>query len=348
MSKRILCCLGLILLFGGPFACQKKTVAPSSPIPPATSTFTPSSTSNLSSTPGAPTQTPTQSLASFTPTPSTTSTFSSTTSPQSTNTPTVTSTNTSTPSPQNTNTPCQTASPTVTSCMTPTPVYWITGSYSYVGTGPVNGSHPILIGIPPALYSVYTTSSGTYSFAAYGPGVHSLSIYYNSRGVTDPYNRNLQIVPGMRYLSNGSCSFPVSVLTYSVTVTAGVSPATGPSLTLDDSCSYEGVYGNIQYNGTKGAPGLCRRLNIQVYSDSTHTNLLSYFLSFYKNGDPYHFLTNFISSQTGLAPVYLRAWYDADGSNTFNTGDPYLEIGPVSPSDNGTLQNLTFDDTNVK
>jgi len=196
--------------------------------------------------------------------------------------------------------------------------------------------------------------SGTYTVGVYFPGVHNLTLLSDTNDlgllkITPYVGYNFQPVPGIRYISLGACSIPVTTQTYPVTVSgaAGTTFA-GPTLTLDDSCSYEGVYGTITYSGSKSTMGLCRRLNVDVYSDPGYTTLLPYSQSFYLNASAYNFVTNLASGMTGLAPVYIRAWYDADGSNSFSTGDPYLQVGPVSPTDNGTHQNLSFGDTYVK
>ena len=152
----------------------------------------------------------------------------------------------------------------------------------------------------------------------------------------------------MRYTTTGACTIPATVATYPVTVTGSAgTTTTGPSLTFDDTCSYWGIFGTAAYTGSRGTLGLCRHVFIAAYSDAAYTTQV-YLTGIISNGDTYNFVTNDGGINTGLTPLYLRAWFDANGDYVFDTGDPYLNLGSLTPTTNGLLQNISFGDTYIQ
>ncbi|HVZ79694.1 MAG TPA: hypothetical protein VHE12_02705 [bacterium] len=279
---------------------------------------------------------------------------------------TVTPSPTFTPSSFNSPTPCLTVTSTYTSCPTTTPIYKISGTVVYSGVGSVDYSHAILVrnGSYPSVRM--GVSSGTYTVGAYGPGTYRLVAYYDLNGLNDfiPPPTYFIPLPGMRYAAAGSCSMPVSADSWPVTVTG---PTTaGPSITFDDSCSYWGVYGTVDYTGSRGSVQSCRRIVLQAYSDAAYSSPLStncctvgnsdfpnlqYENSasrVNRNGNYYYFLTNTASAPIGLAPFYLLAYFDSNGDQVFDTGDPYVQLGQVTPNSDGFQLNVTFGDAFIK
>ena len=153
----------------------------------------------------------------------------------------------------------------------------------------------------------------------------------------------------MRYSNGGSCSIPVTVATYPVTIpSAAGTTLIGPNLTIDDSCSYWGIYGNFTYTGSKGMVQYCRGLRLNTYTDAAYSVPAPYATGSNTSTGSYSFVTNQNAGGTGLTPLYIRVYFDANGDNSFDTGDPYLELGPVTPTTDGLLQNITFGDTFIK
>lgn len=366
-------------LLGGT-GCQSHITTPSAPLPVPTNSFTITwTTTNTPSntptpTPGSPTNTPTHSPTNSptplpgSPTDTSTVTHTPTNSPTNspsdtaTDSPTKTPTSTATPTPTgiwftptSTYTECNTPSPTLTGTIVPTPAVqnYISGALSYTGSG--SGTN---IAVSGGAKVYLFPSSGTYTVGVLGPGVYQLSAYfdYQSPGGGLYYCPTCQFpwsvipVPGMRYTNSGSCSNPVTVASFPVTVSgaAGTTVA-GPNLSFDDTCSYWGIYGILSYTGTKGPVRFCRGMILQTFTDAAYTVPAPYSVG--SSGSPtvgINFVTNEGPGGTGLAPLYLRAFYDANGSGIFDTGDPYLEMGPVTPTTDGVLQNVTFDDTYIK
>ncbi len=335
-------------------------------------TLTWTSTSTDTLTPSSPTDTPT-------PTPTKTATDTSTCSPTptQTNSPTSTATftdsltpsdtptgtwATSTPTltPINTGTPCWTATATLTGTFPPSPNYYIRGSVTYTGTGTSGGI--CVAGGEPAGYPLNELggfqgvgSGGTYTLGSRYIPVLYVSAYYDLNGLNNVYPNYgfsylyLPHVPGMRYTTQGSCSNPASPASYAVTISGSLgATVVGPNLSFDDTCSYWGIYGNATYNGARGTVGLCRMIHILTYSDAAYSVPLSAGSTVDQNGTLYYFVTNDGANQTGLTPLYIRVYFDADGSHTFTAGDPYVDLGLVTPTTDGLDFNITFDDTFIK
>jgi hypothetical protein len=201
--------------------------------------------------------------------------------------------------------------------------------------------------------------SGNYSIGARNPWTDYISAYYDLNGLNayfetywEFYPLHFARVPGMRYTGTGGCGNPASVTTTSVVVTGPMGTTiTGPTLTFDDTCGYWGIYGTVTYTGTAAPSGLCRQIYINAYSNSSYTAPVQYTFQTANNGAHYYFTTNDTlvnPSPTGLATLYLQAYYDANGDGVFDTGDPYIDLGAVTPTTNGLLENISFDDTYIK
>jgi hypothetical protein len=315
----------------------------STPTSSTTSTPTKSATPTVSLTPSTPTLTPTNS-------PTSTATGSPTVTPTSTGTfytPTIT------PTPVYTGTVCFTFTATYTACVVPTPSCVITGTITYTGAGVVDSNHPLFAGLVggSGLIEYYGSgvTGGTYVLKSQSPGTATMAAYYDFNGLannsTNYVTELIYPVPGERYTSTGSCSNPVAINSFPVTFVSGSSA--GPSITIDDSCSYWGVYGTASYTGHRGTVQYCRLVNISAYADPAYGTLVQS-TSVMANGAAYFMVTNAGSNTTGLTPLYVRAWFDANGDYAFDAGDPYLDLGQVTPTTNGLLENISFDDTNIK
>jgi len=237
--------------------------------------------------------------------------------------------------------------------MAPTPPCAITGSIQYTGSGTMDSTHQLYIGsssgnILTAYYGTGVYGGTTYTLKSSGPGVQNISVYFNFSGVPNDTSYNyvyesIVPVPGERYLTSGSCSIPAVALTIPVTFTAGTTA--GPTITLDDSCSFWGIYGTVNYTGIKGTVQYCRNLYINTYLDAGYTSLQQPSAVAITNGGSYEMVTNIGSGATGLTPLYLKAWFDVNGNHVFDTGDPYIELGQFTPTTDGLLENITFGDT---
>ena len=285
--------------------------------------------------------------------------------------PTVTFTSTPTPTgtwytptftitPTKTFTNCMTFTPTVTFSPVPptaTPVNWITGTVNYTGAGSVDTDHYLVVGLlapPDQLFAgtVITTNGGTYNLGTAGPGTYSISAYYVFNGCISDPNSPFGAVcssTGNRYASTGACSSPVTFLSYSVTVigSAGTT-TTGPSITIDGTCGFSGIYGAVNYTGSKGMVNSCRTIQVQTFTDAAYSSPAPYSSTYTTKSGVYDFVTNTGNSPTGLTPLYILAWFDANGDGVFDTGDPYIQIGPVTPTTDGVLQDIVFGDAYVK
>ena len=318
-------------------------------IPSPSPTNSPTQTHNPSPLTATPTNSPTN-------TPTTSPTFSPTGTP--TNTPTLTGTwmtPTITNTLVHTATACLTQTFTSTACMAPTPPCSITGTLLYTGSGTVDSTHPLWIGYLSgstltAYYGTGAYGSNTYRLYSSNPGVQGISVFYNFQGLPNiSYNyvyEYLSPVPGERYLSSGSCAVPAVVQTIPVTFVAGTS--TGPTITIDDSCSFWGFYGTVNYTGNKGTVQYCRTLNVITYLDAGYSSPSQPSASANLNGSTYGIVTNIGSSPTGLTPLYVRAWFDVNGDHAFDTGDPYMDLGQITPTTDGLQFNISFGDALIK
>ena len=243
---------------------------------------------------------------------------------------------------------CWTQSMTPTSCFTPTATNpaSVSGSLTYTGTGTVDGSHPMFATYA-NLTSFVISSGGAYSLRGGSPATYNIYAFFDFNGIGNSLGVNyLNPFPGERYAHVGACSNPASPSSYSTGIVLGAN--VGPNITLDDSCSFWGVFGTVSYTGIKGTVQVCRRINIQTYSDAGYTAPAPYTLQFFQNSHFYYFVTNTGAGATGLTPLYVRVWFDVNGNNIFDTGDPYLELGPVTPTTDGLLQNINFGDAFIK
>ena len=288
------------------------------------------------------------SSATVTPTPPPTETF--------TDTPVLTSTQT----PYPTYTSCLTLTNTVTTTPTATSVNVVTGTITYTGTGTVDYFHRLYVGLyfgDEKLgyhYTHYGSNSGPYTIGAPSSGTYYLVAYYNYQGLPNagPFSSYFLPAPGERYTSTGPCQNPAEPTTYAVAFAPGT--FSGPNITIDDTCAYTGFYGAVTYTGNKARPGACRTINVDVYTDAGYTTRQQAGVLVKENGGQYQVVTNTNTNPagqacvpTGLSPVYVRFWYDADGNHTFNAGDPHLDYGMVSPTSDGLTLDISFGDTYI-
>ena len=351
--------LGLTAFFE---ACSGKlTPSIPAPLPTATATSDPTLTPfpTLANSPTlTPTLSPTGSPSktqTFTPSPTLANSATPTTSPTISPSCTQTFTPTITFTPGNTSTACFTFTATATPCVVPTPPCVITGSITYTGTSVVDSTHQLLVGLSGAsgLSDYYYRSgvtSGTYTLQSAATGIGTIAAYYNYNGLGNNNfsygTENFYPVPGERYTGSGSYTSPAVIVTYPVTFVAGSSA--GPNITIDDSSSFSGFYGTATYTGKRGTVQYCRPIHISTYSDPGYSSLLQPGATVQLNGAAYSVVTNTGTNPTGLTAIYVRAWFDVNGNYNFGTGDPYMDLGLLTPSANGLVQNITFNDTYVK
>ena len=259
-----------------------------------------------------------------------------------------------------TGTPCEPVPIMLTGTPPPTPSYYISGSVDYTGTGSVDVNHPLYVGFgEPTMYQpggfCTLNISGNYSLGTRHSGTFSIGAYYDKNSLTkyfltywQGYPLAFPYVPGMRYASFGGCDNLVSP----VTIAGSMGSTTiGPNLIFDDSCSYWGIYGTVTYIGARGTVGICRKIYINAYLDSSYTDPANYTFHNYQNGNHYYFVTNDNYSHwgpTGLSPLYIRAYFDTNGNGSFDSGDSYVELGPMTPTTDGLLLNISFGDTYIK
>ena len=353
LNLQLVVLASLVSVIGLPWACGHNPL-----LPPVTATSTPQTMPTLTSTltptvTGILTVTPTNSFTptmtgvfSATPTNSPTPTMTQTETATSTPTNMGGATSTNTPTPVHTGTPCASATSTTTSCPTPTPSLNFSGSFSYTGSGTVDGTHLIYVFGGTGLNWLYS-NTGTYNLGTNWTGISGVHAYFDLNGLCNYWAPSP--VPGMRYTSTGVCSNPVIVYNYPVTLTGPIgTTVVGPSVTLDDSCSFSGVYGTVNYTGSLGTVGLCRRIYVQAFSDPGYSVSLPESAVVSQNNVPYNFVTNYITGQSGLSPIYVRAFFDVDGNGVLSSGDPYSNLGQVSPTSDGLLLNINFADSNIR
>ena len=352
--------LGLLL---GPLACSSHISAPNSPAPvnPPTSTPTSSPMASATSTAtGSPSATATCTpTGSATMTPLSTATYTPTGSPTHTATSSATATPTNTP--LHTSTPCYTVTVTFTGTVPPNPTYVIQGTVNYSGTGAVDNQHLVFVGFgdavgmdPGGFYVANTNGPYYLGLAGYFtlPRTISVQAYYDTNGLTSTTpNHYLGFghVPGMRYTTSGSCANPASPAYTAVTVPLGTTPGTtvvGPAVALDDTCSYWGIYGTVTYTGSLGIVQDCQEVYVQFYSDAGYTAQVQS-QGYFPNGSAYYVTTNDYIT-TGLAPLYARAFYDRAGTGALGAGDPYVNLGALTPTTDGLQENISFGDATIK
>jgi len=234
----------------------------------------------------------------------------------------------------------------MTCCPTTTPSLNFYGSVSYTGSGTVGGNHLIYV-FGGTGFNCFSSNTGTYNLGTNWAGITGVYAYFDLNGLCNVLAPSP--VPGMRYTSTGVCSNPVVVYDYPVTLSGPIgTTVVGPAVTLDDSCSYSGVYGTVNYTGSLGTVGLCRRIYIQAFSDAGYSVSLPENAVVSQNNVPYNFVSNYTTGQSGLSPIYVQAFFDVDGNGILSSGDPYLNLGQVSPTSDGLLLNINFADSNIR
>lgn len=334
----------MVLVFA---ACKKDNKSPTAPgggAPAATATAT-----------STPTPTPTNTVC-------VNPTTSATCTPTHTGTPT--DTPTKTPTPTHTATPTVTPTPTDTPWLciynTPTPTATVASGNSlvvmvnYTGGGSVSPSNPILVhadntflGTPLIEYEenllLFTNNSAvTFQNIPNPPGnVLLVGAVYDNLGLGFA---NGDIHVGQRYILNpNTCN----ILTVQPVTVVGSQSVT---LTIDGSCVFEGIYGNIQYTGSKGPVDECRRIYVGAYTDSSYTNYIDMGDSLAQNNTRYDLPIGLIGYGNGSI-VYVRVFYDADANFSccppvLSSGDPYVNLGMVTVGSSNPLT-IIFNDSNL-
>lgn len=183
--------------------------------------------------------------------------------------------------------------------------------------------------------SKVTTNGGTYTVYVPASGSYYLACYY------DP--NNLVSITG-----NYSPLLLTGVIYDAI---AGGIPVAGPTsygstIVFGSNNQWPGFYGTVTYTGSYGAVGTCRQIYVYAYSDSAYSSQVAYgWVS--SNGGTYSVYTAVNGSQPGISPIYVRAYFDAVGGIGISTGDPYVNLGPLTGSKSGVVHNITFGDTNV-
>jgi hypothetical protein len=347
------CKNGTVTASGTPLSLQTNTNTSTpttlftlTPSPTLTQTATPNHTATILGTasPTAPALEPTPTFTSlltvtFTPTQLLTASPTATT--------TSLSGLTLTQTPVRTPTNCNTDTATFTSCATPTPTHpaTITGSVTYTGSAAAgSGTAYIALyfyGVSPDLIPA---PGGTYDLEGGSPGNSQLWVYLDYNGLWNITGYQVPL-PGMRYYHGPTCSNPAAPVSILVDIPGGTTA--GPSITMDDTCSFWGIYGTVTYTGIMTQVENCRQVHVQAYSDAAYTTPMAYSFSSKINGAFYYFVTNYGSNTTGLTPFYLRAYEDLETHNTITAGDPYVDLGEVTPTTNGLQMNISFGDANI-
>ncbi len=120
--------------------------------------------------------------------------------------------------------------------------------------------------------------------------------------------------------------------------------------TLSDSDRLNGFTGNTNtatYNGSQGTVDSTHPILVELYNDAALTDMYTS-SDVTTNGAEYR-------SITYASTYYIRAWFDVDGSDTFDVGEPFVIYDGGSGTDSvsgagiavsGTAtQNISFDDT---
>jgi hypothetical protein len=243
-------------------------------------------------------------------------------------------------------TPLATSTPTVTSSTS----YSISGAVTYTGSlTSVTSGHPIYVlcstntigggGFQNGLvgYAAITANDGSYSIS-----VPSAGTYYIVAGV------GVVNTPACQAL-NTACAL-YNILTQGAVVGAygGSSStainvtgaSTGIGFSFNDSTIGQepGAAGGVTYTGSKGSVSSTHPIVIQEYNDADYTTPDSLPREISCNNTTY-------SYQLSSGDYYL-AFYDLAGNGIFSAGDPYEELGTLTPS-NTLVVPIDFGDANL-
>jgi hypothetical protein len=115
---------------------------------------------------------------------------------------------------------------------------------------------------------------------------------------------------------------------------------TGINYSFNDSTlgQQNGVSGGVTYTGSKGSVSGAHPIIIQQYSDPGYSNLYSLPVAVNCNNTTYSF--------QATSANYFLAFYDLQGNGIFSAGDPYEELGTLTPSLSLVVP-VNFGDTNL-
>ena len=266
-------------------------------------------------------------------------------SPTFTDSPTPTSTPTVTPTPTATcpNTPLPTATPNTGNVLNGTVTY--TGSLASVDASHLlwvmsyNTSTPSNP-LSPSSFNTVATNGGTYHLNFQASGTYYAALFFDWSGVSGSIPVG---APYYLYNNGGACTGPIG---NGIAVSGATS---GPAFILGDNCRVEGLYGTVQYTGSKGPVNPCHPLYVQAFSDSGYSSRVSVTPALSANGsrydlyNPYQFIPF-----SSLPSAYIQAFYDAAGTGSLATGDPYINLTGSTTFNAFTNQNISFNDSTIK
>ena len=265
---------------------------------------------------------------------------------QATPTPSFTPSNTPCGWPGNTCTPTPTWTPCFTLPPTSTPgpsTYNLSGAVTCTASVTVDSSHPIGLALGNTstlslFYTSVTTNGGTYQFNALPSGSYALAYWFNLVGDGEVYPH----VGDFAHVLGGTPCY----------LATGTSVAlnTTQNLTFDNSNQLYGIAGTVTYTGNKGTVDPCHVLVVNLFSNSGYSSVIGTGVV-QVNGSRFDALpvVNVLGNLCGSQSVYVQAFYQAPGTSccTLQTGDPYIQTGPISTSATAS-NNLMITDSFIK
>ena len=267
-----------------------------------------------------------------------------------TNTPSPTFSNTQTPTQTPTLTPVFSYTNTLTATVTSTPTqtstatsdpYQITGSVAYTGGKSTAGFNVMVgaavsIGGNTAAMTLVTPSSSGVSYTLNMPSSGTYVLYAFLTTATS-FNNGGPNVGDSYTIYNGQTLIgtPTSISLSGVTLI---------NLSFNDTNFIPGVSGSVNFTGSNPVNGN-NQLFVQGYSDSGYTSPLAggggHGVTV--NGGTYKVL-----NLTGVSPIYLQAYYSANGSGSLSACDPVTNLSSLSGGNSAvTNQGVTISGTNL-
>jgi len=236
-----------------------------------------------------------------------------------------------------------------TATPTPTPGtgYSISGSVSYTGSlASVSSGDPIVVlcsnssnlGVTQYVaYSTINSAIGSYNLAVPSPGNYYVIAFVGTSNPPQCQDFNLSCI-GVNVSTQGALegAYGGGSLT-PINVTGG---STGINFSFDDTNQETGVSGGVTYTGSLGGVSNTHPIVILDYSDPGYTQPD-------EEGGPREIDCNSTTYSYHVpSGDYYLAFYDLQGNGTLSSGDPYVELGAITPSTTAT-QNILFGDSNL-
>jgi hypothetical protein len=133
---------------------------------------------------------------------------------------------------------------------------------------------------------------------------------------------------------NNFCALPASPISINGPVTRNFSFA--------DSCRAQGIYGNVNYTGTKGFVDSCNPIYVFLFSDAAYTTIVGA-LVLPVNNVRYDIATQLylgIPNGTTLYELVYYSW-----NNFVSSGNPYIKVGAITVGANPV--NVAFNDATI-